>query len=141
MSIIENIYQCGYINKNTVDLIDVIKDFVKNEIISKYINIILCKLEDKNILTSLLVLNNNNNLINGDFQETIKEMIIQYIEKIDIEDDKYKPKFILSFIIPCFIEFYSKISDFIVQNICNDFFKNEKMIRHFKTNKKMKVKQ
>ena len=136
MGIIENIYQCGYINKDTIDLIDVIKDFVKKEIISKYINIILCKLEDKNILTSLLVLNNNNKLINEDFQETIKEMIIQYIEKIDIEKNEYKPKFILSFIIPCFVEFYSKISDFIIQNISNDFFKNEKMIRNFKTNKK-----
>ena len=120
LGIIENIYKCEYINKNNVDLIDVIKDFVKKEIISKYINIILCKLEDKNILTSLLVINNinkdknKNKLIDETFQETIKEMIIQYIEKIDFGEDRYKPKFILSFIIPCFIEFYSKISDFII---------------------------
>ena len=138
MNVIENIYQNRLIDKDTVDLIEVIKDFVKKEIISKYINIILCKLEDKNILTTLLVLFNNKNLNNETLQETIKEMIIQYIEKINIKEDNYKPKFILSFIIPCFIEFYKAISDYIIQNIKNEFFKNEKMIRNFSSNKKNK---
>ena len=136
ISIIENIYNCGYIDKNTVDLITVIKEYVKNEIISKYINIILCKLEDNNILTTLLVLNNDKNLINDELLESVKEMILKYIEQMDIKEDNYRPKFILSFIIPSFIELYSKLSDFIIENIKNSYFKNEKMIRNFSSNKK-----
>ena len=135
VGIIENIYKRGYINKDTDDLITVIKEFVEKEIINKYINTILCKLENNNILTALLVLNNNKGVINDELQETVKELILKYIEKINFEEDNYKPKFILSFIIPCFNEFYSKMSDFIIQNIQNDFFKNEKMIRNF-SNKK-----
>ena len=134
--IIEKIYQKGYINKNTIDLISVIIDFVKKEIISKYIDKILCNLESNNILTTLLVLNNNKDLINDELQGTVKEMVIQYIDKIDIEKNDYKPKFILSFIIPCFIELYANLSDFIIKDIRNDFFKNEKMLRNFSFNKK-----
>ena len=63
-------------------------------------------------------------------------MVIQYIEKIDFENNDYKPKFILSFIIPCFIELYANLSDFIIKDIRNDFFKNEKMLRNFSFNKK-----
>ena len=128
-NIIEKIYQKGYINKNTIDLISVNIDFVKKEIISKYIYKILCDLETNNILTSLLVINNNKTLINDELQETVKEMVIQYIEKIDIEKNYYKPKFILSFIIPCFIELNAKLSDFIIKDIRDDFFKNEKILR------------
>ena len=135
ISIIENIYNCGYVDKNTVDLITVIKEYVKNEIISKYINIILCKLEGNNILTTLLVLNNNANLINDELKESVKDMIIQYIEQMNFKEENYRPKFILSFIIPSFIELYSKISDYILENVKNDFFKNEKMLRHFSSNK------
>ena len=138
-SIIENIYKSKYINKDTVDLISIIIDYVKKEVISKNIKRILCKLEDNNILTTLLVLNSNKNLINDKLKETIGEMINQYIiDKINIEDDKYEPKFILSYIIPCFYDSYIKISNFVAQNIRNDFFKNEKIIRNFSSDKKNK---
>ncbi len=136
IGIIEKIYKSGKINRNTVDLISLIIEYVKKEIIYKYIDMILSKLEDNNILTTLLVLYNNKKLNNEEFQETVKNMIMKYIEKISIKEDTYKPKFILSFIIPCFIEFYDKISVFIIQNIQNDFFKNEKMLRNFSSNKK-----
>jgi len=134
--IILKIYQKGYIDKNTVDLISTINEFVKKEIISKNINIILSYLEDNNVLTSLLVLNNDKKLINDELQETVKEMVMQYLEKINMEKNNYKPKFIFSFIIPCFIEFYANLSDYIINDIRNDFFKNEKMLRNFSSNKK-----
>ncbi len=134
--IILKIYEKGYIDKNTVDLISAIKEFIKKEIISKSIDTILCYLENNNILTSLLVLNNDKKLINDELQETIKEMIKQYLEKINMEVNNYKPKFIFSFIIPCFIEFYANLSDYIIKDIRNDFFKNEKMLRNFSSNKK-----
>jgi hypothetical protein len=109
IGIIEKIYKSGKINRNTVDLISLIIEYDKKEIIYKYIDMILSKLEDNNILTTLLVLYNNKKLNNEEFQETVKNMIMKYIEKISIKEDTYKPKFILSFIIPCFIEFYDKI--------------------------------
>jgi hypothetical protein len=43
-------------------------------------------------------------------------MIIQYLEKINMEVNNYKPKFIFSFIIPCFIEFYANLSDYIIKD-------------------------
>ena len=137
-NIIEKIYKSKYINKDTIDLISTIIDFVKKEIISKYIYIILCQLEDNNILTSLLALNSNKNLINDDLNDSIIDMIKKYVDTIKIENYKYEPKFILSYIIPCFYNIYIKISEFIVENIKNDFFKNEKVIRNFSADKKNK---
>ena len=137
-NIIEKIYKSKYINKDTVDIISTIIDFVKKEIISKYIYIILCKLEDNNILTSLLTLNSNNNVINDELNDTIIDMLKKYINTIKIEDNKYEPKFILSYIVPCFYNIYIKLSEFIAENIKNDLFKNEKMIRNFSTDKKNK---
>ena len=127
-----------YINNDTIDLITVIKDFVKKEIIFKYIYLILCKLEDNNILTSLLVLNSYKKMVNYELKETIIEMIKQYMNTIKIKDDKYEPKFFLNYIVPCFYKTYIKLSEFITQNIQNDFFKNEKTIRNFSNDKKNK---
>ena len=138
--LIETIYQSKCINKDTEDLISLVIDFVKKEIISKYIYIIFSKLENKNILTSLLVLNNNKNLIDDKLNETINEMIIEYItDNIDFKDDRSEPKFILDYIIPCFYENYIKLSNFIKQNIKNDYFKNEKIIRNFTSDKRDKI--
>lgn len=44
--IIKRIYEIQMINKSRIDLISVIIDYIKNEIISKYISIILNILED-----------------------------------------------------------------------------------------------
>ena len=134
--IIENAFKL--INKDTIDIISVIIDFIKKEIFSKYIKIILCKLEDNNIITSLLVIYNNKNLSNYDLNETLYEMIKQYINDMNLEENNSKPKFILSFIIPCFYKFYVKISDFIQQNIQNDFFRNEKTLRNQAKSKRSK---
>jgi len=137
-NIIENIYKSQYVNKSSIDIISVIIDFVRNEIILKYINIILCKLESNNILTTLLVLKSDQELIDD---EIVDEMNEKYLDSIKIEDNKYKPKFILSYVIPGFYDFYAKLSDFITQNIKNDFIKNEKNIRNFLKGDKFKTKE
>ena len=138
ISIIEKIYKAQYINADTIDIITVIKDYVEKEIIFKYIYLILCKLEDNNILTSLLVLNSYTKLAkNDELKETIIKMIKQYINTIKI-DYKYEPKFILNYVIPCYYKTYIKLSEYITQNIHNDFFKNEKTIRNFSNDKKNK---
>ena len=139
--IIKNIYNYNYINKNSIDLITVIIEYSKKEIISKYVNIILCKLEDNNILTTLLVIKNNKNLKEGDLEYLYSEMVEKYLDSIKIEENKCKPKFNLSFVIPGFYEFYPKLSDFIYQNIRNDFLKNERKLRNFLTGDKYETKQ
>ena len=131
-NIIEKIYNAKYINKSSVDLISVIIEFVKNEILSKYINIILCYLEDKNILTSLIVFSNDKTLFNETLNDSISRMLQQYLNNINIEDNnKYNPKFNLNYIVPGLYDFYKNLSDFIDQNIRNIFVKNEKKIRSF----------
>ena len=136
-NIFEKIYKNNYINKNSIDLISVIKEFVLKEVIYKYINIILGKLEDNNILTSLLVLNNDKELINDELKENIIEIIREYITDIELEEEELKPKFDLRFIIPCFYDYYSKLSDYINQNIKSKFFKNEKRMRNPPSEKKI----
>ena len=137
-NIIENIYKGKYLNKSSIDIISVIIDFVRNEIISKYINVILCNLESNNVLTTLLVLKTHKDLIDD---EIVDEMNEKYLDNIKIEDNRYKPKFILSFVVPGFYDFYAKLSDFITQKIKNDFIKNEKNIRNFLKGDKFKTKE
>jgi len=72
-NIIEKIYNSQYVNKNSVDIISVIIEYIKKEIISKYIKQILCNLEDNNILTTLLAINNTSNLIDEDLKNEIIE--------------------------------------------------------------------
>ena len=73
--------------------------------------------------------------------EIVDEINEKYLDNIKIEVNKYKPKFILSFVVPGFYDFYAKLSDFITQNIKNDFIKNEKNIRNFLKGDKFKTKE
>lgn len=128
-NIIEEIYRNNYIDKNTVDFISTMIEFIKKEKIAKYINNILCSLEDNNILTTLLALNKSKDSKLDEINELLVKMKENYLNNIDIAEIKYKPKFNLCFIIPGFYNFYSELSDYINNNIKNDFIKNEKKIR------------
>ena len=130
-NIVEKIYKLNYINKSSVDFITVIIDYVKNKIISKYIILILGKLEDNNILTTLLFINKNKNLINDEFNDIANEIVQKYLENIEIDDKDFEPIFSLNFVVPGFFDFYSNLSNFINHNIKNDYIKNEKKIRIF----------
>ena len=131
-NIIEKVYESKLINKSTIDLISVIIEYVKNEINSKFINIILCILEDNNILTTLLFINNSKNLKDDDeFYELVDEIMEKYLKNLIIEKKNYYPKFSLNFVVPGFYDFYRQLSYFINKNIKNEFINNEKRVRFF----------
>ena len=140
-NIIEKIYKSESVNKNCIDLVSVIIDYVKNNIISKYINLILYELEDNNILTTLLFLKYNKNLINDEYNDLVSEMAENYLNQIKMEEKKCEPKFVLKHIIPGFYNFYLKLSNFIDNEIKNDFMKNEKKIRYYLNINKYDIKQ
>ena len=104
-----------FIKKNSIDIISILIEYTRDEIFDQYINNILNILEDNNFLTSLLVIDNHKELLKDDIIREIKE---KYIKNIKFEKDKkYKPKFILNFIIPGFYNFYGELYNYISQNI------------------------
>ena len=137
-NLIEKIYNNQFINKNSIDIISILIEYIRDEIFAQYINNILNILEDNNFLTSLLVIDNHKELLEYDIIREIKE---KYIKNIKFEKDKkYKPKFILNFIIPGFYNFYGELSNYISQNISNEFMRNEKMLREFLKGDEISVK-
>ena len=129
-NIVEKIYKSKLINKNTIDFITAIIEYVKNEILPKYLGIILCKLEDNNILSTLIFISNHKDLIDDDdFLKLVREINEKYLANIINDEKDYYPKFTLNFVIPGFYDFYQKLSNFINKNIKNDYIKNEKNIR------------
>ena len=73
-----------------------------------------------------------------ELKENIINIVRKYINDIKLEEDNiYKPEFDLSYIIPCFYEYYIKLSDYINQNIKTNYFKNEKRMRSPPSEKKI----
>jgi len=84
-NLIKEIYDKSYINKNSIDIISVIFEYIKEKLISQYIMDIFNNLEDNNFFTSLLVLTYQKN-------ELLNEKIVQEIKDNCLNDLKYKQK-------------------------------------------------
>ena len=125
----EQIYRSKYINKNSIDIISILLEYIRDKIFDEYLLKIFNIIEDNNFLSTLLALNKQNNLINNTLIKEIKEKYIKII-KYD-KDKKYIPKFNMDFVIPGFYNFYQELSDFIISNIAKDFSQNEKRLRYF----------
>ena len=54
--IIDKLYNSNYINKYTVDISSCLIEYIKDNIFNAYIKKVLIKLEDNNILTTLVEL-------------------------------------------------------------------------------------
>ena len=95
------IFEKNYINKNSVDIISIIIDYIKEEIFNKYLKNVFDIMEDNNFLSTLLVINESDEkLLNED---AVKQIKTEYLETIKLDFDKlYNPKFILNFVIPGF---------------------------------------
>ena len=130
-NIVKKVYESKLINKNSIDFISVIIEYIKSKITSNYLNIILCKLEDNNILSTLVFISNHKNLIDDGFIDLVKDIYEKKVNSIIIDEKDSCPKFALNFVIPGFYDFYYQISYFINKNIKNDFINNEKKIRFF----------
>ena len=130
--LIKEIYENTYINKNSIDIISIMLDYIREKLISKYIIDILENLEDNNFITSLLVLSNQNQkneILNSEIIEEIKDTFIneiQYKEKIN-----YDLKFDLNYTIPGFYNIIREVSNIISKYYSGNFLSNEKKLRLF----------
>ena len=128
--IIEKIYRDKYINKNSADIISVIKEYISEIIFENILMNILEILEDNNFLTTLLVSNTKKEKLLS--EKVIKEIKLNQLKDLKIDNYKtYYPRFNLNFIIPGFYLFYEQISSFITDKIIGDYRQNENKIRYF----------
>ena len=127
--LIEKIIGEGYVNKYTVDIASCLIEYIIENIFNTYIKKVLLKLEDNNILTTLIELKRNN------FKEInksiIRDITIKYLEEITEEKNQIKPepKFLYNYNVPGLYNFFKEISDYICKNITSNYFNNEKKIR------------
>jgi len=137
-SLINKMFRENYVNKDKIDIISCILDYIKENVFAKYLNIIFNDLEDNNFFSTLLEINNdrtcrldikdkssipNNNKI-------IKELETKFLKEIKVDNDKkYEPKFLPNYRIPGFYNFYKKLSDYLTMNISPEFLENEKNLR------------
>ena len=117
------------INKNSIDIISCLLDYIKEKIFSEYLAYIFKALEDNNFLTTLVEIKKNN------FDKIDREIINQIEDKLLIEiystKKAYEPKFSFKFIIPGLYNTYKNISNYISNNINVEFFNNEKNLRNY----------
>ena len=124
--LIENIYKDSFINPNSIDIISILIDYIKEKILSKYLLYIINDLEDNNIITSLLILNENKNILPDEIVDEIKKEILNNME---YKEKEHVPKFDFDFYIPGFYYFYRDISNYITSNIVGEYSRNEKNLR------------
>ena len=115
------------INKNSVDIISCLLDYIKEQIFDKYLFHIFIGLEDNNFLTTLVELKKtNNDLIDNNI---IIQLEDKFLDELDISKIDYQPKFSFKFIIPGFYNFYKDLSDYVTKNIYVEYFNNENNLR------------
>ena len=131
IDIIPKIYKEKYINKNSIDIVSIIKDYISDEIFENILLNILLILEDNNFITTIMVLNTKKpKLLSKEIIKELKERQLQSLE-LNNENNSCIPKYNESFIIPGFYNFYKDLSNFIRHNIAGDWIKNENKLRTF----------
>ena len=128
--IIDRILRINYIGKNSLDIISCTLNYIKEEIFGKYVKYIFAALEDNNILTTLIEIQNNKN--NEIDDSIIKQLIENSLEMLTYDDKRdYNPKFLYNYKIPGFYNSYKNLSDYINNNIIVDYFNSEKKLRKY----------
>jgi hypothetical protein len=137
--LIINIMHNDYINKNSIDIISCVLNYIKEEIFGKFIKYIFTVLEDNNILTTLLGIQKNNEIDGA----IIQKLLESSIEAITYDDKKeFNPKFLYNYSIPGFYNSFQKLSDYINNSkIIIDYYNYEKYMRKYevKANKTKKA--
>ena len=130
-SLIDKMFKDNYINKNSIDLISCIRDYIKDNIFNKNLEKIFTFLEYNNFLTTLLEidLGPDDRKILG--KDIIKELSDIIFSKIKFDQEKLEPKFLFGYKIPGFFNFYKNLSEFLNKNITVKFLSNEKNIRKY----------
>ena len=127
--IIDKIYNNSFINKYTIDINFCLIEYIKDNIYNAYIKKILLKLEDNNILTTIIDLHKKG------FKEIDKrlaeEITKSYLDKTAKEKNKTKPeaKFLFNYNVPGLYKFFKDFSNYINGNIITNYSNNEKKLR------------
>ena len=133
-SLLDTIYKTNYIGRNSIDIISSLLDYIKEKILSEYLEYIFEVLEDNNILTTLLeIKNNKDKSLDDNITDQLKN---HYINEIIMNKGIiYEPKFLFNYKIPGFYNFYKKLSNFINKNITVEYFNNETNLREYRGKK------
>ena len=143
-SLINKMFKENYVNKNKIDIISCILDYIKENVFAKYLKLIFNELEDNNLLTTLLEINNNNSckLDKNDKgprpnnSKIIKELETKFLKEIKVDNDKkYEPKFLSNYKVPGFYRFYKTLSDYLTKDIDTKFLNKELKLRNIDLNK------
>ena len=114
--LVDKILNKNYISKKSLDIISCVLNYIKEEIFGKYIKYIFSSLEDNNILTTLIEIQNNR--YDGINSSIVKELIESLVESLTWDEKKeFNPKFLYNYRIPGFYNTYNNILDYIKKNI------------------------
>jgi len=140
-SLVDKMFQNNHINKNSIDIISCILDYIKENIFKKNILYIFKVLEDNNFLTTLIEISrdksikldkNDKSARNDRNKIIIKELKSKFLKEIKIDNNaKYEPKFLFNYKIPGFYNFYKNLSYYLNKNIKSEFYNNEKKLRNY----------
>ena len=140
-SLVDKMFKENSINKNSIDIITCILDYIKENIFKKYLLYIFRLLEDNNFFTTLIEISkdrnvklaiNDNSARNDKNKIIIKELKTKFLKEIRVDNDKkYEPKFLFNYKIPGFYNFYKNLSDYLNKNIIGEYFNNEKYLRNY----------
>ena len=94
-SLIDKIFRTNYINKNSLDIISCLLDYIKEQIFGKYFKYIFKVLEDNNILTTLLeIKKNKDNILDERIVEQLKDY---FLNIVTMENIIYTPTFLFNY--------------------------------------------
>ena len=139
-SLIVKMFNENYINKNSIDLISCLMDYIQEKIYNKNLEKIFTFLENNNFLTTLLEIDkdiSNENKLDKDIISELKEKILS---KENFEEENLEPKFLFGYKIPGFYNFYKNLSELFNKNITAKFLLNEKNLREYYGSKPEKTK-
>ena len=126
----KEIFDNSYITSNTVDVVGVI---INDVIIEKKLREALMKvidvLESDNFISALLALDNNTKYKKFASKENLYKMMEKYLNFSKIDNIQKKSNFTADYMIPGFYPFYVRISEYLKNNIAQNFFNNEKKFR------------
>ena len=126
----DEIFTKSYINQNTVDIVSlIINDAVIDKRLRGTIMKVIDTLESDNFLTTLLALDNYTKNKSFTSKTNLCKLMKKYLDSVKITEIQRKASFKLNYLVPGFLSFYDKISNFITKNVANDFYKNEKKLR------------
>ena len=137
----------SYMNENKIDIISTILGYIKENVFIKYLKYIFNVLEDNNIFTTLLEINQeksckleiNDKGTTDNNSKIIKDIQTKFLKEIKYNDKEYKPKFISNYKIPGFYNFYKNLSDYLTKNITNEYLNNEKKLRNLDLDENLNI--